>query len=368
MNTSPKTLAIFSPGYNCYSETFIRAHETLPYKIKHYYGGYFPSVLEGCKSLISLTFSERIEKKMNGNFNLQQFALYKSLQREKVDCILAEYGVTAAETFSVIKKLQLPLVVHFHGFDASVYDILKKYSSSYKNVFEYAKCIIAVSNKMKTDLINLGCPPGKIVVTACGPANIFLNASPNYSNKQFLSVGRFVEKKAPYLAILAFQKVVDKYQNSKLIMVGEGELLAVCRNLTEVLGLSGKVEFKGVQTPEQIKNLMEQSIAFVQHSIVAQTGDSEGTPVAVLEAQASAIPVISTNHAGIPEVVIHGETGFLMEEKDITGMAEYMLRILTEPGLAKELGEKGRQKIKSQFSQHSHLNLLQNQIDLALGL
>ncbi len=98
---------------------------------------------------------------------------------------------------------------------------------------------------------------------------------------------------------------------------------------------------------------MEKSVAFIQH-FVAQTGDSEGSPVSVMEAQAAALPVISTYHAGIPEVVIHGETGFLVKEKDISCMAEYMVRILAEPGLAKKLGQRGGREIQSGLaSQHT---------------
>ncbi len=142
---------------------------------------------------------------MKRHFNLRQFALYCSLKREKVDGVLAESGVTAAETLPVLTKLQLPLVVHFHGFDASVYDIIKKYATSYQNVFAYASSVVAVSAKMKDDFIKLGCPENKIKISACGPADMFLDAAPGYSNNRFLSVGRFVEKKAPHLAILAFQ-------------------------------------------------------------------------------------------------------------------------------------------------------------------
>ena len=257
--------------------------------------------------------------------------------------------------------------MHFHGFDASVYDIIKKYATWYQNVFAYASSVVAVSAKMKDDLIKLGCPENKIKISACGPADMFLDAAPGYSNNRFLSVGRFVEKKAPHLAILAFQKVLSLYPDAKLVMVGDGALLPVCKDLTEALGISDSVHFMGIQTPEQVKGLMEKSVAFIQHSIVAQNGDSEGSPVSVMEAQAAALPVISTYHAGIPEVVIHGETGFLVKEKDISCMAEYMVRILAEPGLAKKLGQKGRQEIQSRFSQPTHLAFLQQQIEQALG-
>ena len=113
MINGKKTLALFSPGNDGYSETFIRAHKTLPFNIKHYYGGYFPTELEGNKSLIDFTIAEKIEKKMKRHFNLRQFALYCSLKREKVDGVLAEYGVTAAKRCPSLQNCNYRLLCTF---------------------------------------------------------------------------------------------------------------------------------------------------------------------------------------------------------------------------------------------------------------
>jgi glycosyltransferase involved in cell wall biosynthesis len=173
-------------------------------------------------------------------------------------------------------------------------------------------------------------------------------------------VGRFVDKKAPYLTILAFKKVSEEFPTAKLIMIGNGPLLNTCKNLAEAMNLTDKIEFKGVLKPLEIQSLFEDSLAFVQHSIVADDGDAEGTPVAVLEAQAAALPVISTWHAGIPDVVIHEETGMLVKERDVEGMANNMLRLLREEGLAKRLGESGRKRVKNNFTLEKHLGILES--------
>ena len=111
------------------------------------------------------------------------------------------------------------------------------------------------------------------------------------------------------------------------------------------------------------KKIFEESIAFIQHSIIADDGDSEGTPVAVLEAQAAALPVISTFHAGITDVVVNNETGLLVQEKDVDGMANNMLRILNESGLAERLGMSGRKRIKENFTLEKNLMTLRNVIN-----
>ncbi len=357
-----KTLAIFSPNQNAYSETFIQAHKNLPFKIKFYYGGSIPRSLEGEKNLFRFSLNQKIKIRFDKRFNLSEHALINSLKREKIDCILAEYGTTGAECLKVISHLKIPLIVHFHGSDASLKEVLDRYKEDYKRMFSYANKIIIVSEKMKSVLLSLGCPANKIILSYYGPNEIFFECKPDYQSQQFISVGRFVEKKAPYLTILAFNQIVRHFPSSKLIMVGAGELLPVCEQLVDAMNLSGHVEFKKVQTPEQIQGLFNRSLAFVQHSIVADNGDSEGTPVAVLETQAASLAVISTMHAGIPDVVINGETGLLVNEKEVNLMVENMRRILEEKGLAKKLGVAGRERVRKHFSQEKHLKQIEEAV------
>jgi glycosyltransferase involved in cell wall biosynthesis len=100
---------------------------------------------------------------------------------------------------------------------------------------------------------------------------------------------------------------------------------------------------------------MREARAFVQHSLVAPDGDSEGSPVAVMEAQLSGLPVVATLHGGIPEVVEEGVTGFLLPEDDVDAMAEAMARFAVDPSLAGQLGKAGRQRALGRFTVRHHL-------------
>jgi len=356
-----KTLAIFSLNKITYSETFIQAHKNLDFNIKFYYGGKLPTDLEGEDNILKLSFKERIKRRLLKDFSFAEKKILFSLRKEKVDCVLAEYGPTACATLNIVKFLQIPMIVHFHGFDASHLPTIETYKDQYKNVFDYASAVVAVSKKMKSDLINLGCPDQKIVVSSCGPNPGFFKNKPKFDSQQFITVGRFVEKKSPYSSILAFKKVLERFPEAKLVMVGEGQLYSSCKILVRTLNLESNVEFRGVQSQEKVKDLFEGSIALLQPSIVAEDGDAEGTPVVVLEAQAAALPVIGTYNAGIPDVVIHNETGLLVQEHDLDGMANNMLHILQEKELVKHLGEAGRKRVKENFTMEKHLGTL-NQV------
>lgn len=354
-------LAILAPSLNVYSETFILAHKTyLNANIKYFYNGLIPQSLEG-KGNLNPIIKKGINKLMahikKDKFWSEKKALKDALKKEKIEVVLAEFGNLAAEILPICKELNLPLIAHFHGFDATVHDVLKKYNN-YKELFEYASKIIVVSKVMESQLVAIGCPKEKLVLNTYGPNDSFLEIDPTLEDEAFISIGRFTDKKAPYYTILAFEKVVKKFPNAKLIMAGDGTLRNTCVNLVRHYNLEKNVDFVGIITPEHYQLYLTTCRAFVQHSITAINGDMEGTPLAILEASAAAIPVISTNHAGIPDVIIHNETGLLVNEHDINGMAKNMLTVLENRNMAVKMGIAGRERIKTHFTMTKHIKKL----------
>ncbi|MFY0592611.1 glycosyltransferase [Roseivirga sp.] len=354
-------LAILSPSKNAYSETFIQAHKNnLNAEVLYYYGGLIPKFLDKGYSLVSS--KKRIINKFRTYFSKKfklgiEYSLHDSFKKEKVQAVLAEYGPTACEVLEVCKSLRLPLIVHFHGYDASKFDVIRKYNS-YKGLFLFATKIIVVSEEMKGQLLGLGCPIEKIVLNTYGPNDTFQLVNPQFSEPWLVGIGRFVDKKAPYYLLLAFKEVVKANPESKLILAGDGHLKNTCVNLAGYLGISENIEFKGVITPSDYIDLLSKSTAFVQHSITALDGDKEGTPLAVLEASSAGLPVISTIHAGIPDVIINDKTGILVEEHDVMGMAEAMIKMLSDLNLAKKMGAEGKRHITLNFSMQRHISTL----------
>ena len=114
-----RTIAIFSPNNNTYSETFIQVHKLIDFEIKFYYGGWLPTKLENKESIFKFSFLEKIKIKLDNNFSIMEHAMIFSLKKEKVTAVLVEYGPTACESLKLLSYLQIPFIVHFHGFDAS---------------------------------------------------------------------------------------------------------------------------------------------------------------------------------------------------------------------------------------------------------
>jgi colanic acid/amylovoran biosynthesis glycosyltransferase len=370
MEQQRNKIAMVSPSHNAYSETFIQEQKNgLKGEIFYYYGGGLPTHLENFGKLLnrSISIINKIKRKLKLTpFNAQETAFMRSMKQHKIEVVLAQYGTTAHRIVKLCKHANIPLITHFHGYDASIHGVLES-CNNYREVFAHSTFVIAVSVSMKERLIALGCPKDKLVYNTYGPSALFLDIKPQFSTDVFIGLGRFVDKKAPYYTILAFNKVLEKYPQAKLVIGGKGELFEVCVNLIKYLKIENKVLLPGVLSKEQFSGYLGTSLAFVQHSVTAISGNQEGTPVAVLEANGAGLPVIATYHAGIPDVIIDGETGLLVAEHDVDAMAAKMMQLLENKELAIKLGQQGKENIKNNFTMERHLKVIDALIVAAIA-
>jgi len=357
-------IAVVSVNQHKYSETFIHNHvRLLPAKVHYLFNGYLPQQYstEGVNgtacSFQTGNFFQRLagvsEKK-----RLQK-TLVGYLKKHAIKAVLAEYGPSGVEMMPVCREAGVPLIVHFHGYDAYRDDMMQTYGK--------AAAIIVVSKHMRQRLLDLGCPPEKITHTACGyDDTLFTPCNPSQNPPLFVSVGRFDETKAPHLLILAFAKVLEQQPEARLTMIGDGHLLESCKMLAKFLKVSDAVTFTGSLTHEQVAQHLQQARAFVQHSVTTHSNDTEGTPVAILEACASGLPVIATKHAGIPDVVLHNETGLLVEEGDLQGMAAFIVELAKHPQLAAGMGIAAAERMKENFTLKHHIQTVWKVIQQAI--
>lgn len=366
-------LCIIKPNNDVYSETFIQNHiDFLKGNKTVLYGGDFPLYKNDGKFLMKSKldiFIYLIQKRIfkQTNISVRNKALINYFQTKKIDVVLAEYGMVGASVYEACKAANVPLIIHFHGADAHHQPTVNKYIERYKKAFQYASSIVCVSKYMFDAIVKLGAPPEKIILNPYGVnlTKFKIGEKPDEGQTLFY-VGRFVEKKSPLTLVKAFGIAKKQVPNAKLIMAGEGPLLQASKDLAEELRLTAAIDFPGIYTHEQVQKQMQNSCAFVQHSVVAPDGDCEGTPNSILEASASGLPVISTYHAGIKEAVIHGETGLLCEEHDVENFASNMITILKDLNFAKKLGAKGAEHIQLNYDLKQRIAVLDKVIENAI--
>jgi glycosyltransferase involved in cell wall biosynthesis len=341
--------------------TFIRAHiDRLPANVVPVCG-FIPHV--GGRPVLSQSLAARSLRKLGRTLRGQSWddeitAAYARVFRQRPGVVLAEYGTVGARVVDACAVTGLPLVVHFHGFDATVRSVVAAHDN-YRRLFKTASAIIGVSKSMCQTLTALGAPVERLCFNPYGvDCDAFPTGDPASAPPRILAVGRLVDKKAPDLTVRAFADVHRGHPAAQLRMIGDGPLMARCRDLVASLNLGEAVTFLGAQSASAIAEEMRRARCFVQHSVEAPDGDCEGTPVAILEAGASGLPVVATQHAGILDVVVENETGFLVPERDVDGMAARLARLVADPELAGRMGRAARARVESGYTMQRHIDHL----------
>jgi colanic acid/amylovoran biosynthesis glycosyltransferase len=287
--------------------------------------------------------------------------------------IHAHFGVCGTLALPLARSLKLPLVVTFHGLDATMSDAHARQDSVTTRLYlqrreqlkQDATLFITVSEFIKGHLLRQGFPAEKIKVHYIGVDTKHFQPNPQTPRESIvLFVGRLVEKKGCEYLIRAMGQVQAQRPDVKLVVIGEGilrsDLEAKARTLLK------NYEFLGIQPSEVVKSWMNRASILAAPSVTGANGDSEGLPIVILEAQSMGLPIVSTVHAGIPEAVIHEKTGFLAPERDSDTLAEAISRLLAEPELWRAMSQAGMERIRSSFDLHQQTRKLEHLYDQIL--
>src|SRR5436190_12326938 len=268
-----------------YSETFIRDHiNHLPCETVPLYREWPWSEVNG-RSLAPFAF--RGLARFFPMMVPARDAFFSSfLKKAGISVVLAEYATTAVPLIAPCRRAGIPLVAHFHGFDAYNQEILKQYREGYRLLFKEAAAIIAGSHAMEEQLLKIGARRETLFYNPGGGVHIsqYERAQISDDRPLFVAIGRFVDKKAPHLTILAFAEVLREFPQAELAMIGEGPLLEACKQMTSALGLESSIHFLGKQDRSSAAEVLRNARACVQHSVTTTYGDSEGTAISNLEA------------------------------------------------------------------------------------
>lgn len=270
-------------------------------------------------------------------------------------CVLhAHFGLMGYRALKLKRDTRLPLMVSFYGIDASHMLGLRQWQEAFAQVFERADVVTALGTDMADRLCLAGCPERKIQIVHLGvdlAAIPFIPRMPPETGEPLVLFycGRLVEKKGIFDALEAFASVVDKWPQLVFRIVGDGALRALLNRKIRAMKLQGRVQVLGALPHRRVLEEMANAHVFILPSKTASNGDMEGTPTVLLEAQASGLPVLSTFHADIPEVVLDGQSGFLVPEGDVVSLADKLNLLLSMADVWADFGREGRAHIKKYY-------------------
>jgi len=292
--------------------------------------------------------------------------LYKIIpfvDRRKYDVVCCHFGYNGnlGVLLRDVGAIEGKVITAFHGYDLSMY-VKKNGKDVYDYLFRRGDLFLPISERWKDELIKLGCSEEKIVVHRMGIDTSKCHCSPRKRSGggtvQLLTIARFVRKKGIQYGILAVAQVLKQYPNIEYKIVGDGPLKEDLESLAKQLNISDDVKFLGWKRQEELIELMKGADILLAPSVTTEKGDQEGIPVVLMEALTQGVPVISTYHSGIPELVQDGESGFLVAERDVNALADRLAYLIDHSELRATMGQAGRKYV----AEHYDINTLNDRL------
>jgi colanic acid/amylovoran biosynthesis glycosyltransferase len=279
------------------------------------------------------------------------------LEREPpFDIIHCQFGTLGLRAVSLmpVRTGNRKIVTSIRGSDVTVF--LKKHPGIYRELFKEGALFLPVCEFLKERLIQEGCAEEKIVVhysgIDCSKFGFLQRRRQSGEPTKVLTIARLVEKKGVAFAIEAVAALLSKGEQIEYRVVGDGLLRGSLQQMIERMGVERQIKLLGWKTHEDVKRLLEESHVMVAPSLTSDGGDQEGIPNAIKEAMATGLPVISTFHSGIPELVTDGVTGFLVPERDAASLSASLEYLIKHPRVCSEMGLAGRRQVEQKFDTH----------------
>lgn len=326
------------------SETFVLSQ---PEALKH-----FTPHFVGCRRVDGLLLPEGRFHFINGDgplgstrqimYRLFGFApgLMRELRRLNPVLVHAHFGMDSVPGLLLARQLGVPLVVTFHGYDATMKaEYARQDSYDYRRYLRWRTVIqkeaglfIAVSEFIRGKLIGQGFAPEKISVHYVGVDTELFVPDPSIARLPIvLFAGRLVDSKGCNYLIQAMARVQREAPEVRLVVIGDGPLRSELEQLAATCLCN--YTFLGARPQSEVRYWMNRARVFSVPSFTTPAGTSEGFGLVFAEAQAMGLPVASFATGGIPEAVAHEVTGFLADECDVEGLANNIGRLLKDDGL-----------------------------------
>ncbi len=276
----------------------------------------------------------------------------------EADVLLVHFGDVGMRWLPVAVRARRPFAVYFHGYDASL--LLQRNPRRYRRLFDSGAALLTNSDFIRNRLMTFGAPSTvRVVPLAPSPRIAAAGETATHSSASILTIARLVEKKGVDDAIAAFGRAYRLASVPwRYHIVGEGPQ---ARRLIDVAHrVSNQITFHGGLNHGATLDAIRDAGIFLLASRRAADGDCEGTPIAILEAASFGLPVVATDHAGIPELLPSSARarGFIVAERDVEGLARALSRLMMDESLRREWGAACRAHVAAHYTADRHVTSL----------
>ncbi|SRR5579875_134997 len=271
--------------------------------------------------------------------------------------IHAHFGIEGVHALPLAKRLRVPLITTFHGFDATLagYALLSSpawahYPLRRRELAREGSLFLCASSFIRDRLLAQGFPERRTHTHYIGVDCAAIRPRrPFEEQRVIVHVARLVEVKGTRYLLRAFARVAQVDSAVELAIIGDGPLRGSLERLASALGLSGRVRFLGALPHAGVLAWLRRAAMLVLPGIRTATGRVEGLGLVLLEAAATGVPAIGSRVGGMPECIIDGRTGFLVPERDEEALAARMSELLADPAMRQRMGAEGRALVEQRF-------------------
>ena len=358
LDERPLALIYRSPLFNA-SETFVQAHAA---GLRRYQpllvgledkGNAWPALRE--RMLTPRSAVEALRFKSLGDADIFTRRLAGASPR----LVHAHFATDGLLALPLARSLGVPLVTTLHGYDVARSRAWLlgsgrvswiKYGLLRRRLMAQGDLFLAVSDAVRRQAIAIGFPAERVRTHYLGvDLSRFAASAERPEPGLILHVGRLVEKKGTRLLLEALARVRPERPEARLTVIGEGPERRPLERLCAELGLGEVVSFAGPLPPDQVAAAMRRAWLLAVPSVTARDGDAEGLPTVIVEAAASGLPTVGTDHMGIPEAIADGRTGFVVPERDVAALAARITELLGSDVQRVNMGAAARALAEDRF-------------------
>ena len=286
-------------------------------------------------------FAYRVIRKIRGTY-----AGYGNILKEERTAIVhAHFGQEGYFCLAARRSAGVPMVTTFYGMDASALPRRRLWRRRFRRLFREGERFLVEGPYMGESLVSIGCPPEKVHLHRLGVDLGKIAQAPPEAREEaaVLMYANFREKKGHVFGLRACRKILGSHPGLKVRIIGDGELGSEVEKEIARLGLGDRVVLLGMLPHAACLEELARAAVLLYPSVTASDGDTEGgAPVALIEAMASGLPIVSSLHADIPTVAPDAQCALLFPERDVDGLAEGLDALLGSGRLRDDMGRAGR--------------------------